>query len=123
MPAMETRQFEARTLHRYSEPLTKSDLEEGGIYFVCSFLDKEMVIPQLQPVVFVGRNLKGERDGIRCYFQDFPSYQRGTKFGTATVDAPAQFEVCEEADLGFVYAFEEALNELLKCSLRRRATR
>jgi hypothetical protein len=120
---MEARQFEARTLRRSSQPLTKSDLEEGGIYFVCGFLDKEMVIPELRPVVFVGRNLKGESDKIRCYFQDFASYQRGTRFGTSTKDAPAQFEVCGEDDLGFVYGFEEALNELLKCSLRRRTKR
>jgi hypothetical protein len=50
--------FEARELPPYVEHVEANALQQGDVYFIALFLDDEMLVPELKPVVFVGRNLE-----------------------------------------------------------------
>jgi hypothetical protein len=78
-----------------------------------------MLIPTLEPVVFVGRNLDPEDKG-RVYFQDIYSYRQGVRYDSATNGDEATFYSGSENETGHVFEYERALDQLLVCSLRRR---
>jgi len=110
--------FEARDLPRYVEHVPANELRHGDVYFVVSFLDDEMLIPELKPIVFVGRNLEpGETQ--KLYFQDLFSYQNGVRYETARPGDEAVFECFFEDQSSGVCEYERALDVLLRCSLRR----
>ena len=53
-----------------------ASLVQGRFYYRMTYLDEEMTIPDMQPFVLIGRNLKdGEEDHL--YFQDAESYRAG----------------------------------------------
>jgi hypothetical protein len=111
--------FEGRELKPFAEPVLSADLQEGSIYFSVNYVDDEMLIPVVEPLVFVGRNLEAEDVG-RVYFQDVDSYNEGIRYASATEDQSADFYVGPENEVGHIFEFERALDQLLKCSLRRR---
>jgi hypothetical protein len=49
--------FPARELTPYAEYVEADDLTVGKVYFDVTFLDKQMLVPELRPLVFVGRDL------------------------------------------------------------------
>ena len=111
--------FEGRELPLHAEPISECDLREGEIYFALTFLDDEMLIPSLQPVVFIGKNLEGnERDLL--YFQDAESYREGIRFGSEGSGDSATFSC--GAKPSHIFDYEHALNGLLRCSFRRGET-
>lgn len=112
--------FQARELGAYAEHYPSLELIEGTVYFTVHFFDQALTIPQLRPVVFIGRDL-GEDDRGWLYFQDFESYERGVRFGSPT-DNEAVFARFDEAESSGVHDYERALDELLRCSIRRRGT-
>jgi hypothetical protein len=101
-----------------SNPVLKSELEEGNVYFFVNFIDEEMLVPAMEPFVFVGKNLE-EGDVGRVYFQDIDSHQNGVRYTTTTELAPATFYTGSEDELGHVFDYEHALEVLKACSLRR----
>ena len=110
--------FEARELKPYAEPISKSELREGEVYFFVTFADDEMLVPTMDTVVFVGSNREpGDED--RVYFQDVESFTRGVRYDTASDDNPAVFHCGSERELGHVFDFEHALDQLMACALRR----
>ena len=115
--------FEAREIKPYAEPVSPSDLREGTIYFKVGHFDGELLVPIMEPVVFIGRNLKldvdfyPDEEGDRLYFQDTGSYLRGIRFGSATEDDEAYFDINNAKG---IFEYERALDQLLACSLRRR---
>lgn len=112
--------FESRDLKPYSEPVRASDLREGTVYFSIGFLDgEEMLVPFLEPVVFVGKDLNPGDEGILC-FQDAASYRSGVRHGSAKSGDGSKFYEQPSDQLGFIFDFEHALDLLLACSLRRR---
>ena len=111
--------FEGRELKSYAEPITSDELREGEIYFFVNFVDESLLIPTMTTVVFVGRNLE-EGDENQVYFQDIESYMSGVRYDTAAADNPAVFECGAENELGHVFDYEHALDQLLACSLRRK---
>jgi hypothetical protein len=114
--------FEARELKPYAETVAAVDLVEGSVYFSVQFLDEEGLIPIMEPLVFIGRNLKTS-DAGRVYLQDFGSFQRGVRYPEAgTEGRRARYDSCPEDRAINLHDFESALNELLACSLRRRET-
>jgi hypothetical protein len=115
---METR-FEARELPTYADPVSVDELREGAVYFFVNFADKEMLIPTIDTVVYVGENLEAD-DVDQVYFQDIDSFNRGVQYGTENDGEHAIFQCGSRNELGHVFTFEQALNELLKCSLRRK---
>ena len=55
-----------------------------------NFVDDDMLIPIMEPKVFIGRNLT-EQEG-RFYFQDIGTYRRGVRFEAATDEDEAFFD-------------------------------
>jgi hypothetical protein len=78
-----------------------------------------MLIPTIATVVFAGWNLD-ENDIGQVYFQDIDSYRSGIRFDTTAPDRCATFTSGSEDQLGHVFNYEHALDQLLACSLRRR---
>src|SRR5262245_46597246 len=109
-------EFEARKLKSYAEPVPTDSLAIGEVYFNVLFLDEETLIPTMEPVVFIGKNLAtGDVDSL--YFQDAASYRDGIRFGPDATDEDATFFT---GSTRAVFTYERALDLLLACSLRRR---
>jgi hypothetical protein len=111
--------FEARELRPYAEPASADELAEGEVYFSVRYVDGDMLIPTLDTLVFVGKDL-ARGDAGKLYFQDVDSYLRGVRFATASNDDGALFTT-ESVYKPWIFQFEQALDLLLKCSLRRAA--
>ena len=122
--------FEQRVLTPYGEPVHESALIVGEIYFSVKFVDDDMLVPIMETLVFIGRNIEpGDKD--RVYFQDVESYNDGVRLGTVEPDRVNQEEEFasvsplfykQSADqLAHIFEFERALDQLMKCSLRRRS--
>ena len=56
--------FEARDLKPYGEYVKSSTLVQGEIYFAVHFLDDQMLVPELDPLVFIGRKSSPQRLAI-----------------------------------------------------------
>ena len=110
--------FEARELKSYAEPVASSDLTVGAIYFSVQFVDGEMLIPQVEPLVFIGRDLEAG-DQATLYFQDAGSYRQGIRFDSSEND-DAAFYAQGEHEINHIFEYEQALDLLLTCSMRRK---
>jgi hypothetical protein len=107
------------------------DLIQGRVYFRVNFLDQDMMIPEMIPLVFIGRNLTPDQP--RLYFQDAGSYFAGERIDGLSAGQISDAEVpvgprrnlepwCEviaDGEYTSVYEFESGLESLLVCSLRR----
>jgi hypothetical protein len=111
--------FEERDLKPYAQPVTAKVLEQGKVYFSVQFADDDMLIPIMETWVFAGCNLDPEDAENHFYFQDVESHLQGIRYGTAT-EKNATFQVALEHNTKHFFEYEYALEELLKCSLRRR---
>ena len=56
--------FEGHELKSYGEFVKASELVVGRVYFRVNFLDEDMAIPELVPLVFIGRDLCPEEPGL-----------------------------------------------------------
>jgi hypothetical protein len=50
--------FDGRELKPYAEPVSSNELEEDAVYFAVNYVDDEMLIPLMETLVFIGRNLE-----------------------------------------------------------------
>ena len=118
---MQTLHFEERFLKPYAEPVSLGELNEGEVYFTIQFAegDRDMLFPIMETLVFAGLNLDEEDVERRVYFQDVESYQAGIRYGTSSPEDGAKFYAQLSEHLNHIFPYENALNELLKCSLRR----
>lgn len=114
--------FEARELNEYAEPVSTTSLKEGELYFSVQYADEDMRIPVLETLVFAGRNLN-HNDPELLYFQDAESYRQGIRYGSDEAEKNASFQVGRHGKVNHIFEYEQALNELLKCSLRRKSGR
>ncbi len=116
-------QFKGRQLKSYAEFVLASELKEGQVYFCVRYCDEEMLIPKMEPLVFIGLNLEPGDVG-RAYFQDLDSYEQGIRHDSSNPEAEdALFQSFQETPSGHVGAileFEPALECLMSCSLRRK---
>jgi hypothetical protein len=125
--------FEGRAVKLHGEYVRSTDLVVGQVYFKLGFLDEDMAVPDMYPLVFIGRDLHSKLPGF--YFQDASSYLDGVRWTDDVVpsdldeDLPdgytwegdeVQFEWEKGKSYSGVFDFEGALNSLLGCSLRRR---
>jgi len=111
--------FEARELKPYAEPVPAAELKEGMAYFSVEFVDSAMHLPRLEPVVFIGRDLC-PGDAGQVYFQDAASYLRGTRYHANNEPSDAEFFQCPEGQTKHIFNYEQALDEMMSCSLRRK---
>src|SRR5579872_7331156 len=112
--------FERRELKSYAEPITPTDLKEGAVYLSLMFMGEKMLVPILEPVVFIGRNLSADDIGITLYFQSFDSYRQGVRFDSASENDLEAFSTGSEDDFKYIFEYERALDCLMKCALGRR---
>ena len=110
--------IEARELAPYARPVLLQELNESSVYFAVNYADDGLLVPLVQPLVYVGKNLNAADLGC-VYFQDYDSYQRGVRYGSATDGDDAQFFSGSEDEIGHIFDSEHALEELMRCSLRR----
>jgi hypothetical protein len=106
---------DGRELTEYSNPVSSDDLREGEIYFALNFSDAEMLVPLIETIVFIGRNLE-PGDSSEAYFQDLTSFKEGVPYEDTR---KATFYSGSMDSLSHIFTYEQLLNELLKCSLRR----
>ena len=111
--------FPATELKSFAEPVSSDKLQQGRVYFALQFLDEDMLVPVLEPLVFLGIDLRNEGTGAR-YFQDFDSLQAGVKFPSA--ENRDHFQVYGANEGKHIFEFEDALKGLMRCALRRRET-
>ena len=111
--------FEGRELKPYAEPVSTTELKEGAVYFAVNYVDDDMLIPIVETLVFAGKDLEPEEVGV-AYFQDVESYREGVRYGWDTNDGSATFYSGPENELNHIFTYEHALDELLRCSIRRR---
>ena len=115
--------FDARDVPMYAEHCPSSELRVGETYFQVSYLDSEMLVPELGACVFIGRDLNPGDSG-KLYFQDWDSYKRGSPYQAddgESVDTEGYVEIFLEEQSTGVFVYERALDLLLLCSVRRAA--
>lgn len=111
--------FPARELKSHCDYVMAQDLTVDRVYFRVQFLDEEKLVPELRPRVFLGRNLFPSDEGGRPFL-----YFRDVTVGTSPGEEPAnesqlECEVEDERGYSGVVEFEDALDQLLECALRR----
>ena len=111
--------FEGRALKPYAEPVLETELKEGSVYFAIMYVDDDMLIPTMETLVFIGRDLEPGDSGS-VYFQDIYSYRQGVRYGATTEGDHAEFCTGSAKEVGHIFTFERALEALMNCSLRRR---
>jgi len=110
--------FSGRELTPYAEPVLSKELQEGKVYFAVNYVDEQMLIPVVETLVFVGRNLE-PGDAGKVYFQDVESFREGVRYGSDSEGELAKFETGSENMLDHIFDYERALDVLMRCSLRR----
>ena len=110
--------FPARELTPYAEPVVLEKLITGNIYFAVQYSDRDLLIPIVRPLVYLGRNLDGASADI-FYFQDFESFTEGVRYERDFESKQDHFEVCDLNGGAYIFEFEKALEELMKCGSRR----
>jgi hypothetical protein len=108
----------------YAEYVTANDLKEGQVYFYVTFTDDDGLVPRVEPVIFIGRDMQDGNDEKVC-FQDAASFYAGVR-----VSMPPTLGIVDGDVEPIVYAFpingghvldyEKALDVLLRCALMRR---
>jgi len=69
--------FKARDLKPYGEYVKSSGLVQGETYFAVHFLDDQMLVPELDPLVFIGRNLEPGFSGCSLLHEWHPIRKQG----------------------------------------------
>jgi len=115
---MDPMRFEARELMPYAEPISTALLREGEVYFSIQYADENLLVPLIETLVFAGRNLDN-KDPALLYFQDAESYRQGIRYGSEEAKN-ASFQLGREGKVNHIFEYEHALEELMKCSLRRK---
>lgn len=107
--------FPERQLKPYAKSVEPSKLQIGDVYYTVGFVDDQMLVPVMNSLVYIGKETEM---GVKFIFQDASSYFSGVDFkDNACVEKCDLFE-CSSDGLAGVYSFDEALNALLRCSLR-----
>ena len=114
--------WEERELSPDAQPISPAELQEGSVYFVIDYVDEARLIPVMNTLVFIGRDLQAGDKG-KAYFQDLDSLAEGFHYDSPDKPDWATFYVESENQPIHTFEFEHALEELMRCSLRRRKAR
>jgi hypothetical protein len=110
--------FGERELTSFAQPVSEDSLNEGQVYFSVQYMEDGLLTPTIKPLVFVGKYVSP--DGLsRFRFQDISSYRRGIRYDSAAA-GEANFESAREGGVNHIFEYERALDELMRCALRRR---
>lgn len=111
--------FPATELMPYAEPVSPQEMQDGRVYFALQFLDRDLLVPHLYPLIFLGHDLDGESRNLR-YFQDFESYVAGVRYGRHDEENSTCFQVYGPEEGKHIFDYEHALKALMRCALTRR---
>ena len=112
---MNTKHFPARDVPLYAEAVPEDALVVGRTYFSVHYYDEAMSDPEMEALVYLGRDLFQDTPGF--YFQDAGSYRAGVRYATGAPDDYAL--LCQAPGSVHVMEFERALDRLLYCSVIR----
>jgi hypothetical protein len=107
-----------RELPNYAEPVTANELKIGETYFAVQYLDEDLLFPTVETLILTERR-KSEDGNAVCCFQDLGSYRTGVRRGSAEAGS-AVFYSQPEHHLNHIFDYEHAVDELIRCVLRRR---
>ena len=112
--------FDRREIPAYAQFVSSDQLTIGETYFHVSYVDRDMTIPTVSSLVYIGKNLDDDEVST-LYFQDVESYVVGLRITEENPDPDSmRFESWREDGFAGVYEFEYALEDLMRCSLRRK---
>ena len=112
--------FDKRELPEGADSVNPEKLTIGDTYFKVSYADEGMTIPLMDSVTYIGRNLVDD-DEDTLYFQDVESYREGVRFSDTDVEpGSAMFYANPAEELRSMFDFEGALEEPMRCSIRRK---
>ena len=100
----------------YAGPFSPEGVREAQVYFAVQFIDRELLIPTVETLVFIGRDLDDEAPGL--YFQDVESYHAGVRVGSGD-ENEKHATVYAQRTVKHIFEYERALDQLLICALRR----
>lgn len=110
--------FKRRKLKPYAQPVDPAGLREWVTYFMVQFVDDEMLIPVMEPVTYIGRDLEPD-DLSQFYFQDAESCMAGARYGIGDSHGGTIYRQAEN-EVNHIFEYEHGLDVLLRCSLRRK---
>lgn len=104
-------------LKPYAEPVPASALSPKENYFMVTYLDVGMLVPEIKTLVFLGKDID-DTGNVRLNFQDIESY---VALGAYTNRAQGMGELytCAENQLKNIFELDKAIDELTRCALRR----
>ena len=112
-----TIRFGPREFGPAAEPVTGDDLRNGVVYFALQFADPNLLVPIVEPLIFVGRNLR-QNDTGSLYFHSFESYEGQVPAPTGRLGP--DFQVYHLGETNHIFEYERALDELMRCAIRRK---
>lgn len=108
-----------RDLPTYAEPVKADELEIGETYFAVQYLDEDLLFPTLETLILTDKE-QGPDGGTVFCLQDLGSYMAGVRRDSADADSFLFYSQSEQ-NLNHIFDHEHAVDELIRCSLRRRA--
>jgi hypothetical protein len=98
-----------------------SRLVVGRMYLAISYLDDDCLVPVVESLVFLGRNVDGE-DEHALYFQDAESHREHGAFPNVQ-GGDARIVVTGPTPPPNLFELDGAVDELSRCAERTRRTR
>lgn len=86
-----------------------------------SYVDTELLIPVVEPLVFLGRDIHGDGDH-RLYFQDAQSFKEHGSY-PSQANGDGDVYVFPDEGLGSILTLDEAVEELHRCIERKRSSK
>lgn len=103
------------------ETVRPADLKENWVYFELDYVDTEFLIPTLRATLYIGKNLNKGDQGL-IYFQDAKSFFSGLRYsGGNPIPGADIFTISELEEDTPLFEYEDALVQLVQCSLRRKS--
>lgn len=90
--------------------LIAHELSEEKVYFTLQYLDENLLVPIIQTLVYLGKNLDGEGSDL-YYFQDIDSYQDGGGYPNHKGTTGQVFTLPEKALIN-IFALDGLVREL-----------
>ncbi len=104
-----------------AEPVNASRLTRGEVYFKVDYLDSDKLVPVMKSLVFLGRDVTGARDNSLC-FQDLESFLALGNRDDDDEDWGSLYR-CDDDQLRNIFVLDKAIDEFLRCTLRRKSAR
>jgi|SRR6185312_2676488 len=96
--------------------VSADELKKDSTYFMVSFFDNDLLIPEITTVIYLGKDIFGEGDGSH-YFRD---YSAVAEADSATANAVIE---AEEGRLDNFFAIGGLVQLLQDCQKRRQRRR